>query len=252
MESIGNSTSHKLLANTSIQYSIFKGTPIDTVPYSSVEVIITSDVSGTLRLEFSTDKINWDMSTDYPYNTTTVGSGMFISSGIKAKYYRTVYINGTTAQNYMRLQTLLHTTSSSTIPDPMKVYFDQPVTISGDVTIRNPTAGDIIEPATAYQTSDISSNTIISASPKILYNLNATNFAPDYRYLKLYDKQSLVTNGDIPLYTVPLASDLPACIDFPRGLKFTTGIVGRITRLLRATDTNYGDEEDVHLSITII
>lgn len=98
----------------------FTGSGVDVLAHAGVEVFAFSDVAGTLYLEYSTDNTNWDLSLSF---SLTAGIPLHIPNGAEARYYRTRYVNGGSAQAVFRLQTLLlgtlpapHTTALSAVP----------------------------------------------------------------------------------------------------------------------------------------
>lgn len=100
-----NSTSVNLGAG-----GIFIGTAEDVSNYSSVTINIFSDVdsAGTgAKFEFSPDGTNWNFIT----SATCTGNLKFTTTiPVAAKYFRTVYTNGSSVQTSFRLQTIYQTT----------------------------------------------------------------------------------------------------------------------------------------------
>lgn len=97
-----NSTSSTLSAN-----GVFTGTSKDVLAYGSICVTLYSDVSSALNglsIEFSSDGSNWDIK--YLRNITG-GVSYSESYPIINKYFRAIYINGSTSQSQFRLQSLL-------------------------------------------------------------------------------------------------------------------------------------------------
>jgi len=108
MESVGN-TSYRILG-TSPKH-IFRGTPVDTTGYNSVQSIIVSDKAGILSLEFSMDNKIWDTSYSYTYPSVdiSIGSALIQSHQIDARYFKCMYTNTSgEAQTIFRLQNILN------------------------------------------------------------------------------------------------------------------------------------------------
>jgi hypothetical protein len=92
----------------------FTGEPTDILDYSMVTVSVTSDVdsaSGGVRIEQSHDGTNWDFVEPY---TLLAGQAKTWSAKLDAKYLRVVYINGSSPQGYIRLQTIRKKMNSAT------------------------------------------------------------------------------------------------------------------------------------------
>jgi len=86
----------------------FVGTFEEVLDYSFISVIVKSDVDSAaigLVVEWSSDGINMDDSDEY---FIYGGQGKQYTFGTSAKYFRVKYFNnGTSAQSYFRLQTIL-------------------------------------------------------------------------------------------------------------------------------------------------
>jgi hypothetical protein len=94
-------------------------------------------------------------------------------------------------------------------------------------------------------------NTLIAGTASRIFTINATNFAPDYRYVKLYDSNAAPNVATVkPRITIPLPPDLPQNIQLgSKGLNFPNGIYVRITRLYVSTDQNMSTAGDVGLTV---
>jgi hypothetical protein len=94
-------------------------------------------------------------------------------------------------------------------------------------------------------------NNLIAGTASRIFTINATNFAPDYRYVKLYDSNAAPNVAAVkPRITIPLPPDLPQNIQLgSKGLKFPNGIYVRITRLYVSTDQNMSTAGDVGLTV---
>jgi hypothetical protein len=92
----------------------FTGTWEEVTQYASITTITKSDVAGTLYIEFSPDATNVDRILQVSDGTSgDVGIHAFIPV---ARYFRVRYVNGGSAQSYLRLQCLLNKTGRSALP----------------------------------------------------------------------------------------------------------------------------------------
>lgn len=105
--STANSTTTPLNANAT-----WTGTWEDISAYSSISIIGSTDQSGTLSAEFSTDGTNIDRSVTLSTGTT-LGIHTLIAV---AKYMRVKLVNSTVSQTTLRLQTLLNKNSKIAFP----------------------------------------------------------------------------------------------------------------------------------------
>jgi len=101
----GNSTATPLAGAAT-----FTGTAEDVSAYPELVVGVISDVSGTFTLEFSSDSTNWDFTETVAY---TLQPNFTYTTAVKARYYRLVYVNGTSAQTFFRLQSIARIASPS-------------------------------------------------------------------------------------------------------------------------------------------
>jgi hypothetical protein len=105
VEDLTNSSTTPLLAN-----GVFTGAAFNVTGYVSINVNVKSDVpsaTGGVKVEFSTDGVNWDHSHSTSY---TAATGVGYIFNVEYKYARIVYTNGTSPQTYFRLQTIFKTT----------------------------------------------------------------------------------------------------------------------------------------------
>ena len=109
----------------------------------------------------------------------------------------------------------------------------------------------IQDPLDLVWESDTDFNTVISGGDSRVFTINATNFAPDYRYVKLYDSLAAPDIATVrPRITIPLPPDLPQNIQLgSKGLRFPRGVYMRITRLYAPTDQNMSMPGDVGLTV---
>lgn len=64
---------------------------------------VSTDAAGTLYMEFSPDGVNWDSSLSYNIDPARINAPHIL---VKAsRYYRTRFVNGSTAQTHFRLDT---------------------------------------------------------------------------------------------------------------------------------------------------
>lgn len=99
-----NSTTTALLANET-----YTGTAFEVTGYASINVNVYSDVNSAtdgLKVEFSTDAVNWDHNHRTTYTTGT-GKGYIFNA--EYRYARVVYTNGASPQTVFRLQTIFKT-----------------------------------------------------------------------------------------------------------------------------------------------
>lgn len=100
----------------------FTGTFEKCLGYSMVSVVVRTNVAATdaLVVEWSTDGVNVDA-----VNTFSVPAnvGKIFTFGVISKFFRVRYVNGVSAQSYLRLQTILHVlprkASTHRIADPI-------------------------------------------------------------------------------------------------------------------------------------
>ena len=72
--------------------------------FNSITVVGATDVAGTVYIEFSNDRVNVDSSLPFP---VAVGKPILQRLTVLRIFCRVRYVNGSTAQTYLRLQTLL-------------------------------------------------------------------------------------------------------------------------------------------------
>lgn len=109
LRSSNNSSTSTLSAD-----GIFTGTSDDVTNFSSITVNIFADVPSSstgVSFQFSSNSSNWDIK--YEHNTIANEEKIF-ELPINAQYFRVVFTNGTIAQSTFRLQTIYHSTKSST------------------------------------------------------------------------------------------------------------------------------------------
>jgi len=283
MESAGNTTVQILDASGSSfdTFHIFDGTPQDTTGYSNIITMISAEGSGRLNVRHSLDSSVWDIVDSYIYPTdVSLGQGMYNTTPVKALYCNVQFENTSISANSIRLQTILNTGGNGGILDadlvdvcinnqPIGVIVvnTEPINISGGVTVLNTESNPVpvtisggsfnVEPITiVWETDQIGPFVeIVTAASSIVYNIHATNFAPDYRYLKLYNQAQFVTLDPAvtkPTLTLPLPPDIPQHISFGnKGLKFNNGLKARVTRLYRSEDQNMSAIGDTGLSIML-
>src|SRR5208282_5073201 len=90
--------------------AVFIGSTVDLsngVAITKITVQVTSDQSSGFdgfQLQYSPDNVNWD---HVQSATLTSGNTANMQGGVFAKYVRVLYVNGSVAQTYFRLQTIL-------------------------------------------------------------------------------------------------------------------------------------------------
>jgi len=291
MESDGNSQIIRLLdASMSNDADptphIFAGTPKDTNGYGSIRVLVSASKPGTLYMKQSIDCSQWDVVDEhnYPGAEISLNSGLFRSAPVKAKYYKTEFHNLYNGNNDIRVQTILHqddvilnepiavtisgfeipplTISMSEIslgnvsvefPEFMSVsLMHQPIdvnVVNSDERPVNVTNQGITE---VWESEEIEEATLVYTGSLKLHTVHGTNFAPDYRFLKLYDIIGEINPAiHKPRLTVTLTTDKPHDRIFgDRGLIFHNGLQVRVTRLAKPRDTNLATGGDILASIT--
>jgi len=160
-----NSTTSTLTAN-----STFTGTSTIVTNYSQVTVNITCDQISAVNgfsVEFSQDNANWDIlrsnSIVIP-NPGTANSQTFYYN-VEAKYYRIVYVNGTTGQGVFRMQSVIgaNRNNAPTIQGMVEggLNYPMPINATNDnaltVQVNGPSSsfGDfrVVEPTPLVQAS---------------------------------------------------------------------------------------------------
>lgn len=89
---------------------IFTGTFVDMTDYSSVSVMVNSNVPSAtngLKFQWSTDGVNIDDEQSYSYAGSVSEQGRFIYATVRAQFVRIRYTNGGSVQGVFRLQTLI-------------------------------------------------------------------------------------------------------------------------------------------------
>lgn len=94
-----NSSTTILTAN-----SVFTGLSTEIQNYGSISICVIASSSGILRLQQSTNGVDWDTVKTYSV-ISNVAENSTVS--IASRYYRLVYTNGSIDQTYFRLQSLL-------------------------------------------------------------------------------------------------------------------------------------------------
>ncbi len=86
----------------------FTGTGTDVSQYSRISVFVDTDVSGTLKMQFSSDGTNWDRTKPVDIDVTNIGDGSTHTLAVATQYFRVVVENGASAQSHLRLETMYH------------------------------------------------------------------------------------------------------------------------------------------------
>lgn len=92
--------------------AVFTGVGDDVSNFASVSILYKSDVAAAtsgLKIEFSQDNSNWDVSLVGDLGAKTFQVHRLVPA---AKFFRVVYTNGSAAQSFFRLQCIFHTSSS--------------------------------------------------------------------------------------------------------------------------------------------
>jgi len=88
---------------------VYTGTAEECLLYSSVTIFIATDVASAtngLSMQLSTDGTNWDRNKNVTFSASDGSQAHALA--IVSKYFRIVYTNGSSAQSYLRLQTIFH------------------------------------------------------------------------------------------------------------------------------------------------
>ena len=110
----------KLSLNNSNAYALaggatYTGAWEECWNYGSISTLVSTDVAGTLYVDFSTDGANTDRAVLMSSGTATDISSLHMTVPI-TKYFRVRLVNGASPQSYMRLQTLLNPEARISIP----------------------------------------------------------------------------------------------------------------------------------------
>lgn len=162
-----NSTTTTLLANAT-----YTGTSTSVLPYSSVSVILYSNVASAtqgLAIEFSMDGTNWDDSSTFSFTPGTgVNQGQTYKSPARSQYYRIQYTNGATNQTTFRLQTVLKPNAligdSVAIGSTITTNNHSLVTTSSIVGLSTAGGGNTYVPVKVTNTGQLSTTASISDS----------------------------------------------------------------------------------------
>lgn len=174
--STANSSTSALAAS-----AIFTGTSADVLLYEGIAINVKTDVPGTLYADFSSDGTNFDHVVAYPLTAaSTPGYNLTVHPSRHARYMRTRYVNGDTAQTLLRIQTIFHAEMT-------------------DARVASATGGalthkdlDVNSTAAAVSTAACK---LMSAS---LCNSNISNGV----FFKAYDLASPTVGSDTPFMTV--------------------------------------------------
>lgn len=102
----------------------FVGDGVDTLRSPGITIQLFADqdsAANGMRFEFSTDNSNWDISKQFDYVANTGREFQFTAV---PQYFRVVFVNGTTPQSAIRIQTVLH---RNTIPSTTIHRLDDPL-----------------------------------------------------------------------------------------------------------------------------
>lgn len=190
----------------------------------------------------------------YPTIEVSIGQGLTMSVGnITASLSSEVTILNDPLSINIKQQDLSYVTVSGPVViqnEQLRVNLTHQdlsyVTISGSVTQSTDPISQVWESDEIYDTV-----TAVS-SQLILYNIYCINFAPDYRFVKLYDTCGTVTVSDRPKMTLPIVADIPFHMQFPKGLLFNNALQVKATRCIHYGDTNLAQEGDVHVIVTYV
>lgn len=118
----------------------FTGNSENVENYGNINVTVRSDVDGGVagvQLQFSPDNVNWDVIETYTY---VAPNTLIMNTNVKAKYFRVVYINGSSATSIFRLQTIYTQTKTSSADGATDINFNQnSVDAFGRLKVSDPT-----------------------------------------------------------------------------------------------------------------
>ena len=149
------------------------------------------------------------------------------------------------------IDTCLNVTVVNPISGDVFITNTDPINITGNVTVQN-TPLIVKEDAITqvWESDNIDNTTIVNLTSSSIYTIIATNFAPDFRYIKLYNSYTVNPQTDLPRLTIPLPPDIPQTLQFgSKGLLFNTCLLARATRMYNAKDENMAMPGDVAISI---
>lgn len=212
-----NSTTTTLLANQS-----YVGSAFEVTGYATINVNVYADVNSAtdgLKVEFSTDAVNWDHSHRTTYTTGT-GKGYIFNA--EYRYARVSYTNGGTNQTVFRLQTIFKTVkvSSSLFTLDQTVTGSMFAEVNKNVIIGKSSAGggtyiDVkVSPSGALVTQSEGpgalGSLIAEAGAPILSGASVTSTPPTYT-TGTVNTLSLTTTGNLRVDgsngSWPLAAD---------------------------------------------
>ena len=137
-----NTTSSALGANAS-----WTGSSELVASYDSVVLAAKTDASGTAYMEFSPDGTNWDSSLSF---SVASGSNEVHRLSVTRPYYRAKFTNGTTAQSYLRLSSMVGSQSPLTSALNSTVQPDSDALVTRSVLMGSVENGTLINvPVTA-------------------------------------------------------------------------------------------------------
>lgn len=117
VRSVNNSSSAALVASAT-----FTGSGDYVENYSTLCVGVLADVAGTLHVDFSPDKSNWDSTQSF---AVSAGSHLFKSVEIEDVWARVRYVNGGTDQASMRLSTVYKSNTANVSLDNSSMAVSQ-------------------------------------------------------------------------------------------------------------------------------
>ena len=255
MESEGNSTIQTLgYKDTTSQYTsgyfpyMFDGTPADTSGYSAAHITCHADASGIIRLLHSIDNSIWDVTEEVPYASGTI----HIKKDIKCRWFKAQFEHlneDPDAECNLRMQTIFHRDNAVSNVNIVGVDIGGSGSGGGGGGGTGPifVAGPI---PSVWESDELADVSLVVSDPLVVYTIHCMNFAPDYRFVKLYDISGTVSGTDRPKLTLPVVADVPYHMQFPNGLQFSNALQVKATRGIRYDDVNLASAGDVHLIVT--
>lgn len=145
--------------------------------------------------------------------------------------------------------------SSVTISnDPLNINITQQdlpyLTVSGQVTIPSLNLDQSPIPH-VWESDEVTDASLIVSTPVVIYTIDCMDFAPDPRYVRLYDKIGTITSTDRPKMTLTALADSECKRQYlPNGLQFNNGLQIKVTRGRPYNDDHLASDGDVLISIT--
>ncbi len=204
--------------NSSIQplaaSGTFTGVAELTLGYSSIIVTCKTDADGDLYIDFSPDGTNWDRTV--PYVVQNAQAELHRVTAIMA-YYRVRYVNGSSAQSYFRLQTLMNDyVEPSTALNAQSVQPDSGATLTRSAILTQPFLQNVRGTISAQ---------LMTAEQRLLAgrSLDGTTLDTNYFSTTVANNGSIVLSGGSARVRTSSTADGSALLNSKRTARFITG-----------------------------